>query len=171
MEGNFQGSNLSHANLTGAQLAKGDFQGASLEGACLVGANLYEADLDGADLDGAIFCQTLMPDGSINDSGCDQGTRCCPTPCQGEACGDQDCINTINHVCSIFGTPCCPHHIPGVEFPVGGCSGPAPVPVVGSCEWACNHDSDCTEIFGMGAKCVADLFFCPREGFCCQWHI
>jgi hypothetical protein len=56
------------------------FRGANLSGSCFVGANLLNAHLDSAvNLHGSIFCGTRMPDGSMNDSGCAQGTACCPT--------------------------------------------------------------------------------------------
>ena len=58
--GNAKGANLSKAKLHGA-----DFRGVSLTKADLTGANLF-----GADLDGAIFCNTSMPDGSINSTNC-----------------------------------------------------------------------------------------------------
>ena len=49
------GANLSRANLNGAWLRKAD---------------LSEADLTGAIMNGVILCNTTMPDGSVNDSGC-----------------------------------------------------------------------------------------------------
>ncbi|MGH2618265.1 MAG: pentapeptide repeat-containing protein, partial [Thermomicrobiales bacterium] len=105
------GSKLNHTNFTGAVLAQADLRGADLGGACLVGANLLDAVIDNStNLKDAIFCRTLMPDGTVNDSGCGKGTRCCPTPdpiCAEEPCEGDDCIRDINRVCSIFGTPCC----------------------------------------------------------------
>ncbi len=72
--------NLSNANLTGADLRGAilysanlrgaDLRGADLTGADLRGAVLYSANLRGADLTGAILCQTLMPEGKFNNSGC-----------------------------------------------------------------------------------------------------
>ena len=112
-----QGSNLSGANFTGAQMAEANFQGADLGGACLVGANLLGAAIDNStNLKDAIFCRTLMPDGSLNDSGCDQGTPCCPAPaiCQGDACaGDDPCqLHKIDDLCTgdwiPFPNHCCP---------------------------------------------------------------
>jgi uncharacterized protein YjbI with pentapeptide repeats len=43
---------------------------AVFDGANLKGANLKGAKVDGAKLDAAKFCNTVMPDGSMNDSGC-----------------------------------------------------------------------------------------------------
>ena len=54
------GANLSRANLNGAWLRKAD----------LSEADLSEADLTGAIMNGVILCNTTMPDGSVNDSGC-----------------------------------------------------------------------------------------------------
>ncbi|MDC0136556.1 pentapeptide repeat-containing protein [Sulfitobacter sp.] len=79
------GANLMSADLSGAYLSGADLSGASLSGADLIfahmnganlsGALLKEADLFGANLEdaimrGAILCKTLMPDYSMNDSGC-----------------------------------------------------------------------------------------------------
>ena len=36
----------------------------------LTGADLTGANLRGVDLDGVILCNTIMPDGSINNSSC-----------------------------------------------------------------------------------------------------
>ena len=55
-----QECDLSGANLTGASLKE-----ANLTDAVLMGVNL-----DGADTTGAIFCRTIMPDLSQNNSGC-----------------------------------------------------------------------------------------------------
>ena len=55
----------SKTNLSGAYLKEADLTGANL-----TGAYLNKADLTGACLTGAIFCQTTMPDGTINNSGC-----------------------------------------------------------------------------------------------------
>ena len=69
------GANLSRANLNGAWLRKADLSEANLIEANLRKADLSEADLSEADLTGAIMngvilCNTTMPDGSVNDSGC-----------------------------------------------------------------------------------------------------
>ncbi len=156
-ESNVQGSNLSHTNLTGAQMAQANLQGVDLGGACLVGANLLEADLAGADLDGAIFCHTTMPDGTTNDSGCGHGTRCCPTGCQGEFC-PTECIHDINRVCSIFGTPCCPGLV---------CTPGFPLPVATSCQWPCGSDKQCTDRLGPGWECRFNAGACPFLGKAC----
>ena len=50
-----------------------------LAAACFVDANLEDARIDeGAILAGAIFCRTIKPDGSVDNSGCDNETACCP---------------------------------------------------------------------------------------------
>ena len=54
------GANLSRANLNRAWLFKAD----------LSEADLSEADLTGAIMNGVILCNTTMPDGLANDSGC-----------------------------------------------------------------------------------------------------
>ncbi len=72
--------NLSNANLRGAELTDAilystnlrgaDLSNANLRGAELSSAILFSANLRGADLTGAILCQTLMPEGKFNNSGC-----------------------------------------------------------------------------------------------------
>ena len=57
-------------DLTGANLNQTILRGAQLEGADLTGANLTGANLTRADLTGTIFCETKMPDGTKNNSGC-----------------------------------------------------------------------------------------------------
>lgn len=63
-------SNLSSANLSSANLSSANLSGVNLSGASLVGANLMNARLDGANLAGVTYCQTTMPDGSINNQNC-----------------------------------------------------------------------------------------------------
>ena len=80
---NCRGCVLSGANLAGADLSGANLQGAILDGACLVNADLGRADVSGVLFDKTILCGTIMPDGSINNSGCDRSTRCCPRRGQG----------------------------------------------------------------------------------------
>ena len=67
---NFTNAYLREANLTGADLSDSVLNSANMKGAVLSGANLKGAKMDGAKLDDAKFCKTVMPDGSVNDSGC-----------------------------------------------------------------------------------------------------
>ena len=63
--GNCVECDLFKAILSGANLSR-----AYLNGAWLRKANLNEADLTGTIMNGVILCNTTMPDGSVNDSGC-----------------------------------------------------------------------------------------------------
>jgi hypothetical protein len=91
--------NLSRANLRGADLTGVNFTRANLSGACLVNADFSGATFaNNTNLYNAIFCNTTMPDGSVNNSGCDSGTACCPTIClsaadcdSGERCCQGNC--------------------------------------------------------------------------------
>ncbi len=75
-----RGAALSKSNFTEADLRGADFRGADLSGSCFVGADLTGARLGASvNLHRTIFCNTTMPDGSINVSDCDRGTACCPT--------------------------------------------------------------------------------------------
>jgi uncharacterized protein YjbI with pentapeptide repeats len=54
------GADLSDADLTNANLGS-----ASLERASLLGANLQDTKVDNV-----IYCKTVMPDGTLDNSGC-----------------------------------------------------------------------------------------------------
>jgi len=72
------GCNLSRANLRDASLQGVNLTRANLSGACLVNANFSGATFTtNTNLANAIFCNTTMPDGSINNSGCNIGSECC----------------------------------------------------------------------------------------------
>lgn len=97
-----RGSHLGHSNLRGADLRGADLRGADLGGACLVGASLEGAKLGASvDLGGAIFCNTTMPDGTSNDSGCGQTTACCPPLEQDCPDGVINCYHTESDGCTI----------------------------------------------------------------------
>ena len=64
------GADLRSVRLREAFLAFANLGGADLSDANLVGAILVKANLDGAFLRSAILCKTIMPDGSVNNSGC-----------------------------------------------------------------------------------------------------
>ena len=49
---------------------EGSETSANFSGADLTGANLTDVNLTGVILDGVIFCNTTMPDGTINNVGC-----------------------------------------------------------------------------------------------------
>jgi hypothetical protein len=112
-----RGANVSNSNFTEADLRGADFRGANLSGACFVGADLRGARLGASvNLGGAIFCDTTMPDGSVDDSGCGQGTSCCPTcrpaTCQslGVQCGSwpDGCGGALQcGRCPLGATPAC----------------------------------------------------------------
>lgn len=57
---NLKGANLEFGNLWDARLEGSNLEGANLKGAVLVDAGMY----------GTILCNTIMPDGSIDNSGC-----------------------------------------------------------------------------------------------------
>ena len=49
---------------------EGSETSANFSGADLTGANLTDVNLTGVILDGVTFCNTTMPDGTINNVGC-----------------------------------------------------------------------------------------------------
>ncbi len=68
---NLRGADLRGATLRWANLSKASLTGADLRGANLHGVNLYKADLGEAILSGTKFCNTIMPDGTINNDDCE----------------------------------------------------------------------------------------------------
>ena len=63
-------ADLKGADLRSANLHDADLSSANLMGANLMGANLGSAKLIDADLKDAKFCNTTMPDGTINNEDC-----------------------------------------------------------------------------------------------------
>ena len=59
---NLRFTNLKNANLMYTDLSEAELQGADLSDAITIGAKL----------DGAIFCNTIMPDGTLNNSDCNE---------------------------------------------------------------------------------------------------
>ncbi|MGH2616226.1 MAG: pentapeptide repeat-containing protein [Thermomicrobiales bacterium] len=139
-DGNFQGASFRDANLRGADLEDSDLSGASFRDACLVGATFFGANVDGAHFGGAIFCSTTLSDGTVDNSGCDDGTNCCPT----DGCFDGvECEGT----CCEF--PCsCVEAVPG---PGDACADLD----VGDCDFPCTKDPDCPVDW-----------VCVDDGFC-----
>jgi hypothetical protein len=83
-----RGAVLIGSNFTQADLSNADLRGAVLNGACLADAVLLDAQIDSSTVLGdAIHCHTIMPDGTIDNSGCNRVTPCCPLTCEGAGCG------------------------------------------------------------------------------------
>jgi hypothetical protein len=73
LESNLEASNLSYANFEKANLGGSDMSTTTLVGASFKGANLTNANFIGAEeanLAGAKRCNTKLPNGSIDNSGC-----------------------------------------------------------------------------------------------------
>ncbi len=62
---NLTGANLNYANLTGANLAGANLTDVTLNQAKLSEANLSGATWQNVSTESAIFCQTIMPDGTL----------------------------------------------------------------------------------------------------------
>ena len=63
-------ANLFRTYLREANLSNADLTGAELNFADLFRADLRKADLSDSDLTGTTFCNTMMPDGSVNNADC-----------------------------------------------------------------------------------------------------
>ena len=59
-------ANLALANLSGASLEGANLESANLYGAILNRANMGNANMRNANMEGVLFCDTIMPDGSIH---------------------------------------------------------------------------------------------------------
>lgn len=64
------GAQLWLVKLRGANLKGADLSSADLSDALLIDADLADAKLAGTKLTNAIFCNTTMPDGALNNTGC-----------------------------------------------------------------------------------------------------
>jgi hypothetical protein len=105
----YQGASFREANLRGANLEDADVSGVSFRDACLVDATLLGANTDGAHFGGAILCNTILPNGTVSNSGCDRGTTCCPTGADVECVKDADCPgqeSCVDGVCEIPNPTC-----------------------------------------------------------------
>lgn len=153
----YQGASFRESNLRGAFLAITDFSGASFRDACLAGADFFEAIIDGADFRGAILCNTLLPDDTVDNSGCDAVTDCC-SPCRfvGESCDESTAGDCCSGNC-IDGT-CFPECVKDIDCPGGDvcCSGRC---LAGDC---C-ADGDCEPF---GNQCVSHECQCGAGASC-----
>lgn len=158
--------NLSRANLREADLTGVNFTRANLSGACLVNADFTGATFTNAtNLYGAIFCRTILPDGSTNNSGCGSGTACCPTCVEeggacgagigGSCCGSAQCTNGVCQSCTPANCPS-PGTVCGV-FP-DGCGQTQSCLCGFTATPSCNNGT-CTSC---GALCGGTCRFCAN---------
>lgn len=175
------GCNISRANLRGANLSGANLTKANLSGACLVDADFTGATFaSNTNLSNAIFCNTIMPDGSVNDSGCARATECCPI-CN-EAICDQTCCNlqcvnmqtssehcgTCGNACG-SGQRCCGGQCRIVQSDPNNCGacGTACGQGQGCCGGQClNVQTDPTNCGTCGKTCPSGQICC--NGVCCD---
>jgi hypothetical protein len=136
---NCKGCNVSKGNLRRVDARGVNFTNANLSSACLVGADLSGGTLKNANMNGTVFCRTMMPDGSTNNSGCGKATACCPT-----------CVE-LGGVCSAgAGGSCCS----GAGCVSGHCACPAAKPDV--CNGGCTDlQTDRTNCGACGQRCAS----------------
>ena len=86
---NLTGFNLSDINLEDGNASGANFTGVNFAKSCLVDANLTGAIINGStNFSQTKRCRTTMPNGSIDNTGCNKPTTCCPTCIEeGETCG------------------------------------------------------------------------------------
>ena len=96
----FSKTSFGGANLEGASFKQSTFSKCDLSGANLTRANLLGATLDDVNLDSAIFCETVLPDGSVDNSDCDSCDNTCGCHgcyyghCEDPDCCSGECVNT-----------------------------------------------------------------------------
>jgi hypothetical protein len=146
------GSVFAEACLQGASFRRARLDGSTWGDACLFDADFTGADF-GGDLtlfDNARFCNTTMPDGSVNDRDCGEATPCCqpadpgpacqtPDDCPGQRCRSAFCTNG----------QCTYTIVDNNEDPSLAC-GP------NSSGWCCE-----------GECCAAAATECGPDGLCC----
>lgn len=166
-----RGADLSDSSFFAADLRGADLRGANVRGGCFLAANLLGATLDDSvNLQEAVFCQTVMPDGTVDSSGCDRATGCC-SDCPGGLCGGWDGCTPIENICTVFwGRPCCPNStcqkIVESKFSPTTCQ-----------SGACRTNDECAARFpNQDVYCETDTFKCPgfRSSCClpktCDFH-
>jgi hypothetical protein len=143
-----RGANLSRSSFRGADLRGADLRGTNLSGACFTGASLEGAKL-GASVNrhGAIFCNTVMPDGSNDGSGCAKTSACCRPI-------EEDCADAVIRCGIPDGFGFCDPHIGNIG-PVGHCYH---FPCCGPCQ---NNDEDF-----WSSQCNAMFPTCSTNGPC-----
>jgi hypothetical protein len=117
-----RGTDFTAADLHGSVFAESCLQGASFRSArlggstwgdaCLFGSDFTGADLggDSATFGGALFCDTVMPNGAINNRDCGRATACCRAELGGDECqSSANCpdgeLCCAGHCC--IGSFCC----------------------------------------------------------------
>ena len=162
------GCNISRANLRGANLRGANLTKANLSGSCLVDANLSGATTTNAtNLYNAIFCRTVMPNGSINNSGCGSPTACCPTciaesgkcgPDIGGSCCGGGCVNGVCRSC----VPQCTGKACGAADECGStCDGTCP-----TCQ-TCSNAQTCAPQTGEACQTAGGTSGQCCNGTCC----
>lgn len=95
---NFSSTNSSGATFAGANLCGVPLRSANLGNTSFASANFTRADLRGTNLStanttGAVFCQTRMPNGSLNNADCPAEPCCSNAECgANNVCTDAGCV-------------------------------------------------------------------------------
>jgi uncharacterized protein YjbI with pentapeptide repeats len=182
----FKSSNLTGAIFRDAKLANANFSATNLTGACLVDADTTGATFKGANQSGVIRCRTKTSTG-IDNSGCSQGTACCPTclaigrPCDGvggSCCGGAECaVGPDGRVCTCPSgrTPCGGECVDLRSDPrhCGACG--AQCPAIANAITGCGEatDDDGEPGFGCTYTCFTDFQNCDRDvlGTGCETNV
>ncbi len=159
----FRGIDGRNANFTatdnrGSVFAEACLQGATFRGATLGGSTwgdacLFRADFTGANLGGdltlfddARFCDTVMPDGSVNNRDCGKATPCCQAQ-PGPACQTAgDCADEVCQTKACQNGQCAYTPVVNGSDPTGQCS-------THCCEGGCCNPG-ATECNSLGLCCA-----------------
>jgi hypothetical protein len=195
---NLTGYNLSNINLEDADASGANFTGVNFAKSCLVDADLSGATINGTtNFSQTIRCRTTMPNGTVDNTGCNKGTTCCPTCIEeGETCGAGiggsccDGTSCVNGVCVcgpctevecqtatcevVGGVAVCNYDVvpDGDQGPL--CDGADEICCSGSCvTGVCCTDDQCPgnrnpDCVGNQCICAAEGGPCPAGQRCCN---
>lgn len=173
---NCTGCNISRANLRGVKARGATLSVANLSGSCLVNADFTGATFaKTTNLANATFCRTIMPDGTVNNSGCGSDSECCPTCIQqgeacgqnitGSCCGDLQCKNgtcqpCTPETCASLGNVC-GQRADGCGNTITCLCGVTSTPacsngVCTSCSAVCGETCGCAGMVDGSTRCIRD---------------
>ena len=156
------------ANFEGVTLRQATINKCNFRDVNFTRANLLGATLDDVDFSGAIFCQTVRPDGSIDDRDC----YICENTCGCHTCDQEDCLLPDCCADPESGDGVCVDTRNGDPLNCGGCNDDCDLDVADNCidgECACGNDPVCSggETCVEGActsPCDNNQVFCVTEG-------
>lgn len=188
---NLTGYNLSSINLEDGDASGANFTGVNFAATCLVDANLTGATINGStNFSQTIRCRTKMPNGTIDNTGCNKPTKCCPTCIElgdtcgagigGSCCPDISCVNGVCvcgpcpvYTCQpvqcdvVSGGASCTYDLTPDGQKGPNCDGPGELCCGGACvSGLCCSTAECPA--NRAPDCVGNQCTCASEGAPCS---